>query len=1069
MVWPNQWKSVLVITLFCLLLYPAIARADVPSSYITESVSAEYNRDGSLLGPVEMIGYVEVEVPNTQDVLQYLLFNLSTTQNTNLQSSWAYKGVAASPSSGDRTRLYLNTTSSMSNISYEVTNAGLMPIIYLQLDYSNDAGGQDIYSGGDNFFSFNLTINCTHDLSGVSLIYLRFARNTLNLNDSIHLYSVSATSGSAQVQDTDGDGFFDRVYWIGDLLAGVNVYVNFQGMLTPNVNFNENFMYVDFDQGTISQATFSDDKGTFTGMTILDRESRGPIREGIEMFTMTNWNVRGFIKNMASGLDYRIHGWDLYQIGQGSPLISSSTEIYPFGPGQTEYTDWYDTGVVGTLEKTGYYSSSWDWEVDWGTSTYSGASTATITLPVLYEIDAWVDKSVVIVENSQGRTSLSVQDLVRHIGYSGLSVNSLSINSVLPYQSSGGAINVWIPSGVRVLFINASGETDITSQVSIATQASTGSSDGFVNVNIPDIPAVIGRGLQQNEDIRLEYSVAGNPNVNTQTYQFCQSSTLTTLSGTPLTENVCQDVAIPGVGGVPAGPGGGPGAVPVAPTLYADIVREMGEGYFIADNLVRVQASYIIVDTGSRGVKDIRTLVYIPEFGNLDTSSLTFRIYDSSLGNWATWKQGTDYRLTDNGMTLVDGRPYREYLLTKIGIGGILEESLNLFNGDKFEIGYVTSVPVGTSFLITRAMGYNWYEDKYMFEDLYIPVRREGTLQDLEISEDEWMLEKVYVGNPVKWFKVIEVHNPNNVSVEHSIGFEVFPDTLSAHIISDGDGRESLVLKEGKNIYVDVIVRLQAGETKAYVLEAVTPPVLEIERFADVLESNEREIRFMINITVQNFALEDYPGVSLLFRAVASKIVSVMEGENLLNYSEYDDSTTDIFLGDVKSGHDRKLSIVYTEVPPILLAALGSVMYECNDYANMNVIVIPSERESGSYIEVEVVGPEPQLETLNAQLIELREVWPFEEVDVPVKFDIRNYPDGRYFVFTKFKENFQTILSDQSDFYVSCPERTIVSLSWMGFLGFALVAIGYLVFRFLRRKRRIENLEVLKKKLRKLK
>lgn len=1069
MVWPNQWKSVLVISLFSMLLYPAIARADVPSSYITESVSAEYNRDGSLLSPVEMIGYVEVEVPNTQDVLQYLLFNLSTTQNTNLQSSWAYKGVAASPSPGDRTRLYLNTTSSVSNISYEVTNAGLMPIIYLQLDYSNDAGGQDIYSGGTNYFSFNLTINCTHDLSGVSLIYLRFARNTLGLNDSIHLYGESATSGSAQAQDSDGDGFYDRLFWVGDLLAGVNVYVNFQGMLTPNVNFNENFMYIDFDQGTISQASFSDNKGTFTGITFTDRFSRGPIREGVDMFTMMNWNVRGFIRNMASDLDYRIHGWELYQIGQGSPLASSSSEVYPFGPGDTEYTDWYDTGFAGTQDKAGYYSSSWDWEVDWGTSTYSGASTATITLPVLYEIDSWVDKSVVIVENSPGRTSLSVQDMARHIGYSGLFVNSLSINSVLPHQSSEGAINAWIPSGVRVLYINASGQTDITSQVSIATQASTGSSDGFVNVNIPDISAVIDRGLRQNEDIRLEYDAAGNPNANTQTYQFCQSSTLTTLSGTPVTENVCQDVVIPGVGGVPEGPGGGPGVGPVAPALYADIVREVGEGYFIADNLVKVQASYVIVDTGSKGVKDIRTLVYIPEFGNLDTYSLTFSIYDSSSGNWVTWKQGIDYRLTDNGMTLVDGRPYREYILTKIGTGGILEESLNLFNGDKLEIDYVTSVPVGTSYLITRAMGYNWYEDRYMFEDLYIPVRREGTLQDLEISEGEWLLEKVYVGNPVKWIKTIEVHNPNSVSVEHSIGFEVFPDTLSAHIISDGDGRETLALKEGENIYVDVIARLQAGETKAYVLEVSTPPVLEVQRFVDVLESNEREIRFMVNITVENFALEDYPGVSFLFRADANKIGYVMEGGDFLNYSKYDESRTDIFLGDIKSGWKRRFSIVYSEVPPILLAALGSVMYECDDYANMDVIVIPSERESGSYLEIEVVGPEPKLKTLNAQLIELREIWPFEEVEIPVRVDVRNYPDGKYFVFTRFKKNFQTILSDQADFYVNCPERTIVSVGWMGFLGFSLLVIGYLVFRFLRRKRKIETLEELKKKLREIK
>jgi hypothetical protein len=1069
MVWPDHWKSVLVVTLVSLLLYPAVARAGVPESYIREVVSTDYDTDGSLAGPVERLGYVEVEVPNNQDVLQYLLLNLSGTQGTNLQSSWSYRGVAASPGPGDRTRLYLNTTDSESNISYEITDTDLAPVIYLRLEYANDAGGQDIYSGGSNHFSLNLTINSTQDLGGAYL-YLRFARNALGLNDSIHIYDVSATSGSAQAQDSDGDGFFDRLYWTGSLSAGVDVGVDFRGEVTPNVNFNENFMYVDLDQGTTSQATYTDSTGTFTGISFVDRFSRGPIREGVEMYTMDTWTVRGFIRNMASGLDYRIHEWELYQIGQGSPLIYSSAEIYPFSPGLVEYTDWYDTGFPSSLDKAGYYSVSWDWEVGWGTSYYSGTSQAVITLPVLYEIDAWVDKSVVMDYSTGGGTGLSVQDLARHMGYSGLSVSSVGINSVIPHQSSGGATNSWNPSGVRVYYINASGQADITSQVSVTVQASTSASDGFVNVNIPDASAVLGRGLRQNEDIRLEYDVTGNSHASTQSYRFCQSSTLTTPSGTPVTKSICQDVVIPGVGGVPGpteppGPGG-PG-VPVAPALYADIVREVGEGYFIADNLVRVLARYDIVDTGTKGVKDIRAVIYIPEHGNLDPASLSFRIYDSSSGRWADWSRGVDYSLDDNGMTLVGGKSYREYLITKIA-SGMFDEGLNLFNGDRIEFGYITTVPVGTGFLITRATGYNYYEDKYMFEDIYIPVRREGVLQDLEVAEGGWQLEKVYVGVPARWIKGIGVYNPNNVPVEHSVSFGVFPDTLSVHLIQeDGDGRESLVLKEGETTYVDIIFRLGPGESKSYVLEAATPPVLETKRVVDVLESSEREIKFMVNITLESFALEDYAGVSLVFGSAASKIAYVMEGRSLLNYSDYDSSGVEIFLGEMKAGWERRLTVVYTEVPPILLTAMDAVMYGCNDYANMTVFVIPSERESGAYLEIEVVGPEPQLKTMNALLVELRDIWPWEEVRVPLFLDLRGFPDGRYFVHTRFKKDFQTILADQTDFYVNCPERTFVSLSWIVFLALALAVIGYLLFRSWRR-RRPEGLEALKKKLRDL-
>ena len=103
----------------------------------------------------------------------------------------------------------------------------------------------------------------------------------------------------------------------------------------------------------------------------------------------------------------------------------------------------------------------------------------------------------------------------------------------------------------------------------------------------------------------------------------------------------------------------------------------------------------------------------------------------------------------------------------------------------------------------------------------------------------------------------------------------------------------------------------------------------------------------------------------------------------------------------------------------------------------------------------------------NAQLVELREIWPWEEVRVPVVLDLRGFPDGRYFVHTRFKRDFQTILSDQSDFYVNCPERTILSVSWVFFLGIGLALAGYLILRSWRR-RRPEGLERLKKKLREL-
>lgn len=1063
MVWPNHWKSVLVISLALVLLYPAVVRADVPSSYITESITATYNPDGSSQG-MERIGYVEVDVPNTQDVLQYLELTLSSTTDTNLQSTIAYKGVAASPNSGDRTRLYMNTTASDSNISYEVS-ASAARVIYIDMDYTNVAGGQDLFSGGTNYLEFNVTMNSTHDLAGVSA-YIRFARNTQVLADSMSAYSVSSTSGSAQRQDSDGDGYYDTVYWTGDLIAGVDVGIDLMGETTPDVNYEENFMSVDLDQGTTSQASYSNPTSTFTGISFSDRFSRGPVREGIEMFTMANWNVRGFIRNMASGLDYDVNDWDIYQVGSSTPLASGSpgTQILP---GEVEYSDWYDTGTPGASEKIGYYNIAWDWEVGWGSSAYSSSSTGIIILPVLYEMDAWADSSVTIASNTQSGISLSAQGTGRHMGHANLEVNSATISSVIPRQSSEGGTNTWSPSGVRVLFINGSGQTDITSQASVSTQAA-GAGNGFVNVQIPDLGSIVGR-LQQNEDIRVEYSLSGGPHATSQTYRFCQTSTLVTASGTPASQNACQDVVIPGTGSPPSPPGGGGGGGggAIQPALYADIVRKAGEGYFVADNLVDVQGEYDIVDTGTSGVRDVRAALYIPEHGVLDPSSVIFRIYDSSLGQWVEWAQGSDYTVNDNGMTTVGDARYREYLIKKTSSGGVVEEKLDLYDGDRVGIGFRTTVPTGTSFIITRVIGYNYYEDKLMFEDMYIPVRREGILQDLLVDESGWQMERVMVGTPVRWFRGITIENPNNVSVEQSMSLAVFSDTLSARF--SGEGRdEPLVLKEGQGTYVDVIVRLGPGESGNFVLEATTPPVLEVGRAVDVLESGEREIIFMVNSTLENFALEEYPGVYMGFGVPEEKIISVIENGNPVNFSGSGESSSEIFLGTMGPGWKRDISIIYREVPPILITAMSSFIYGCGKEAEMKVVVVPSERESSAYLEIEVMGPEPLTQTTNAQLIELKDIWPWSEIEIPVKIDIGSLPDGEYLVRTSFKKDFQTLLSDQVDFSVNCPERTIVSVSWIGFLGGALVVVIYLVIRARRRKRDELGISTLKKKLRDL-
>lgn len=268
---------------------------------------------------------------------------------------------------------------------------------------------------------------------------------------------------------------------------------------------------------------------------------------------------------------------------------------------------------------------------------------------------------------------------------------------------------------------------------------------------------------------------------------------------------------------------------------------------------------------------------------------------------------------------------------------------------------------------------------------------------------------------------------------------------------------------------MNVISGLGPGETRTYVLEVITPPVLETKRSVDVLDSTEKEITFIVNTTLVNFAEEDYTGVTMLFRANPEKIIEIREGELLLNHSDDGQGKTKIFLGTIEGGWERKLSITYREVPPILLSSMDAITYGCDDYANMTIFVIPSELETGAYLEIEAVGPEPYLNTLNAQLVEIRDIYPWEEIEIPVSLDMRTMPDGRYFVTTYFKKDFQTILTDQIDFNINCPERTIVSVSWVGFAVLSVAISMFLIIRAWRRKRHPDEMRHLKKKLNDLK
>jgi hypothetical protein len=134
----------------------------------------------------------------------------------------------------------------------------------------------------------------------------------------------------------------------------------------------------------------------------------------------------------------------------------------------------------------------------------------------------------------------------------------------------------------------------------------------------------------------------------------------------------------------------------------------------------------------------------------------------------------------------------------------------------------------------------------------------------------------------------------------------------------------------------------------------------------------------------------------------------------------------------------------------------------------VTVIVVPSEAELDSYIEMEVVGPEPNLITSHVEIVDLKGAKPYQEITIPIRISLSSFPSGTYFVYTKFNRNFVTILSDQKEFTIDCPGRDLKSISWVLILVISFLIVGFLAIRVYRKRSYEKELAELRKKVKEI-
>ncbi len=1036
---------------FAFFIIPVIVSANWPSSHITEEVEASFYPNGSLISEISTIGYVEVDTGNTQDVLQYIRIELSETENTNLVSTTCFRNVASSPNPGDRTRMFVNTSHSSADFSYSITNESILRIIYLSLNYSNSAGGWDLLPDSENTLNFNLIMNSSTDIEDM-VFYLRVATNTLGSNDSIVLSNPTASKGYVTVVDSDSDGQYDTLIWGGDLWKWELVNITFEGRTRADVNFDYNDLSVDI--GTGRETSISKNfTSIFTNLDFSDRFSRGSVRQGLEMLMKKLPIVRGYIRNLANFLNYSVHSWAIYRIGElDDPLLNSTNEI-TIAPGESFYTDWYESSGPGKE----YYAIAFDWEVVWNESatTYSSSTKNTLDLPELYVMDIYPYGDIItITSNTLSGRTVSVQESFKHIGYESLESDNMTAVLV---PASGLEISI---SSIRVFYSNESigGEA-----YEITDYADISSTNGNVTINITNLTGIIGHPLGKNEDIIIIHDESGSSSEETRIYTFITYFTTFTLSGTPVTKIFEKEKEIPGV--VPIVP---PPAVGVGPPAiivrFADLSKEKAEIRLIDNNTAEIYASVRVYDTGTKGIKYINGTIFIPENSEIIMSSISLRIYDDSKKQWQELERDADFIINDEGVKGIGDKEYRVFSITK------KQGTFDFYNNDSIELLYRVRLHFGTHELITRFSGYDTYKNRYIFEDIFLPIRvyEKITLEELMITERDFEQLKAFVGKPVTWIKRIDVYNPTPSSREKTFEIEVYPDVLNAYLVVNNT-ETTVELKKNAKSYVIWTDSFRPQERKTYYARITTPPIVDVGEKLDVLEMKENITTFILNITLQNLAAENYTNISFELPLAVEKIRSINDENGPLNYTDSGTGGIYVEIPWMSGNSEKHIVVIYSERPPILVIKPDKKTYTSLDsLVNLTTIIIPRDVMESMNLEIEVISPKPRMKTVYINIISLGKLTPEKATKLYDDFRLAFYPPGDYIARARLKRNFWIVLSDDEVFNVIgvAPKFYIIDISWV-----LIAVVAFILFLVLRRYRGVpfkEDLRMLRRRIKRL-
>lgn len=515
-------------------------------------------------------------------------------------------------------------------------------------------------------------------------------------------------------------------------------------------------------------------------------------------------------------------------------------------------------------------------------------------------------------------------------------------------------------------------------------------------------------------------------------YYFGLNTVAVTESGTPVAKNLSEDITVPGIkkdDGGGSGGGGGSGETPEKKEIL-EILKIDSSTEFITNSMVENEISFRVIDTGSKGARDVALFLYLPEKSSLEESSVSVYLLINGT------EKRLEIELEKTGVKSIGNKNYTEYIITKKTEA---MEKFILYNNDILKIKYRMNLLLGTNELITRLYTHDYYEDRQIFEDHITKVRREyGQLNNLIIKESEWENKKIIVGQPVEWIKTIEIYNPNEVKIKDIYTTNVFPDRLNVKVMESGNrNAKKINIENEEKTTIDFFVDADGKERLIYFISATTGPVVEAMRNIEILEIKNNSVKVELNITLKNFAGYDYK--EIFFEFPAGNIIEC-------NYN-FSGADNEIKIHEIKAHETKILYILYEEIPPVLRMRLNKQEYNCNETINLSLLIIQGEKKG--YVEIEINGPDKSPNTVYSDLIHLDKKGDKKNINIK----LNPCQTGKYTIDSYYKSDFQSKLVAKEDFFIECKE--IPELHWSIFA----IAAGLLIILLLAKVYRKKTLE----------